>query len=507
LFWTRSQAGGAGVPGYRGFEYRSVRGARTAMVHEQGAGFAYGERHLQCTWYDPAYRPDNLQTVDGEALTIEDPGRWNLSAGPDFLDAVLSVAPQRRRLRGDVEVHARPGDWRLHGHARDARYSNVVAHVTYFPGRLPPALLPPGAVQVALKPFLAGNPLFSFECIDVTAYPYAARQATPAPCARIFKALSPESSTDILEQAGRERHEIKARRTADGIDEKGVDQQFYEDLMYALGYKQNRVPFRRLARLVPLDRLRQEAGPDPIRGYALLLGVAGLMPKRPAANWDNETRSFVRTLWDVWWKEQSRWTERALQPSSWCRSGIRPQNHPVRRLAAAASLFCRDASPAGRLSALDTADARQWYARAAEILCFSGAIPYWSRRLSLGGAPAKNDVALLGSRRIAAIVYNVFLPTVRAVGRKTDHLLPLMPAEEDNSLIRRTAHTLFGPDHNPAFYRTGLRQQGLLQIFYDFCLNDRDGCRKCRLAAALGKTMPGQLAVDERPPDAVGIDP
>ena len=67
-------------------------------------------------------------------------------------------------------------------------------------------------------------------------------------------------------------------------------------------------------------------------------------------------------------------------------------------------------------------------------------------------------------------------------------LLPHLPAEEDNALIRRTAHALFGHDHNPALYRDGLKQQGLLQIFHDFCLNDRTACRDCALAAAIGKT-------------------
>ena len=36
--------------------------------------------------------------------------------------------------------------------------------------------------------------------------------------------------------------------------------------------------------------------------------------------------------------------------------------------------------------------------------------------------------------------------------------------------IREAAHQLLGPDHNPAMYRSGLRQQGLLQIYFDFCV-------------------------------------
>jgi hypothetical protein len=77
------------------------------------------------------------------------------------------------------------------------------------------------------------------------------------------------------------------------------------------------------------------------------------------------------------------------------------------------------------------------------------------------------------------------IPFLAAEGLPVAHLLPALPAEEDNSLLRQTAHALFGRDHNPAFYRDGLKQQGLLQIFYDFCLNNRTACRECALVPAL----------------------
>ncbi|MFH0878500.1 MAG: hypothetical protein V2A34_02195, partial [Lentisphaerota bacterium] len=56
-----------------------------------------------------------------------------------------------------------------------------------------------------------------------------------------------------------------------------------------------------------------------------------------------------------------------------------------------------------------------------------------------------------------------------------------LPAETLNSVIRRTADSLFGPDHSTTLYRHGLRQQGLSQIFHDFCLNDRSRCATCGL--------------------------
>ena len=90
----------------------------------------------------------------------------------------------------------------------------------------------------------------------------------------------------------------------------------------------------------------------------------------------------------------------------------------------------------------------------------------------------------MGSARIAAMLANVVIPFLAAQGTDVRPLLGHLPPEEDNSLVRQTAHALFGRDHNPSLYAGGLRRQGLLQIFHDFCLT-RVGCRTCRLAEAL----------------------
>ena len=105
------------------------------------------ERHVQAIWYDRAMRPSNLVTRTGETLRVIHPGEWNLGAGPDFRNAVLEVGPDRRRLRGDVEIHLHPSDWTAHGHGGDPAYRNVVMHVTWSCGP-DPATHPKGAVSV-----------------------------------------------------------------------------------------------------------------------------------------------------------------------------------------------------------------------------------------------------------------------------------------------------------------------------------------------------------------------
>ena len=69
-------------------------------------------------------------------------------------------------------------------------------------------------------------------------------------------------------------------------------------------------------------------------------------------------------------------------------------------------------------------------------------------------------------------------------------LLADLPAEEPNELIRQTALRLFGQDHSPRLYRSGLRRQGLVQIHHDYCLGDRSLCAACPFPSALETPAP-----------------
>ena len=478
-----------GSASYRAFLARPGIGVREdADVYP--SGFPYTERHLKCVWHDSAFRPSGLKTHLGEDVEVEHPGQWNLEAGPDFLDAVLRIGPERRRVAGDVEIHIRPTDWRQHGHSEDPRYRRIVAHVTFFPGALPSNALPPGAVQIALKPILAANPRFSFEAIDLTAYPHCTPVAA-TPCSSLLHGWPPKRVQELRESAGQERLRLKAERLRLAVSVRGQDQVLYEEILCALGFKQNRLPFRRLATLVPIEVLREESGLDRDEAYALLAGVAGLLPAKVPERWDAETRTWVRQLWSFWWKRQSRWASLVMLQTEWRLSNLRPANHPLRRLMAAVWLFC-DAVP--MLRALDgsVVDSDEHWEILLRMLEVNPSPPtYWNQRLALGGKPQPCS-SLVGERRAAAILSNVILPFLAATDRldlDRANLLRRIPVEEDNSLIRETALHLLGPDHNPAVYRTGLRQQGLLQVFHDFCLNNRAGCKTCPLLQALQESQ------------------
>ena len=381
------------------------------------------ERHVQAIWYDAGLRPGVLRAAGGAEVRVVDPGTWNLEAGPDFRDAVLEVGRERTRLRGDVEVHLHPGDWTAHGHASDAAYARVVAHVTWYAGPRP-AGLPARCMSLCLGDGLRTRSDFSPDEIDLGAYPYARIPATPRPCEAVF-GRNPDLLAGVLHAAGVRRIEGKARRLKALFVRNGDRAQtFYEEMMAAFGYKHNVAPFRALAERIPW----RDLPPGPEAAETVL---------RCAAEMD----AAVRTRWRA--------------------ANVRPSNAPARRIGAAAALF------AGALP---------------ELLLRLGACDLSTRTGQRAARDLLRTSGRMGAGRAAAMLANVVTPFALAESRLAavpDWLCP----EDLAAPMRLTAFRLLGRDHNPALYAgNGLFLQGLLQIHREFCLAVHPDCAACALA-------------------------
>src|SRR5437879_3005993 len=71
---------------------------------------------------------------------------------------------------------------------------------------------------------------------------------------------------------------------------------------------------------------------DALPVQARLLGVSGLLPlelTRSQASSDG----YLRRVWDSWWRERDGFSDCLLPRALWRFHGLRPANHPQRRLA------------------------------------------------------------------------------------------------------------------------------------------------------------------------------
>lgn len=414
--------------------YAGLRAAPPRVCHERGAP---DELHLQALWQSGALRPRALTLPDGTPVEVLDAGRWNRSAGPDFRDALLAMGGLLRH--GDVELHVRPSDWDAHGHAGDPAYGALVLHVTWFDG--PPAkTLPPGVPTLALRRFAEREGAFDFSRLDLSGAPYP-EAISPRPC-RLRLAKERNGVERLLAAAGHFRLLSKAKTFASALASGNAFQAFYVGLFAAMGYGRNVAPFRRLAEEVPFARI----APLPsLARFAALAGVAGLL------------REDCRDLWDLWWRSG---LQPPLEPYVWDFRAMRPANHPFRRLAGAVGVL----HDIARLLDLPLTALPEALAKASCRLIGP---------LGLSGAP-------IGRNRANAVVANLFVPYRLALGSLDPARLGDLPGEDVSMPMRDAWHRLTGSLRG--LPKDGLRQQGLLQVYADFCHNPNLVCSICPLA-------------------------
>ena len=69
----------------------------------------------------------------GERIHILNWDRYNVDAGPDFLNACIKLG--KTIWAGHIEIHLKSSDWFAHKHDKDPNYDNVILYVVYIHNR------------------------------------------------------------------------------------------------------------------------------------------------------------------------------------------------------------------------------------------------------------------------------------------------------------------------------------------------------------------------------------
>jgi hypothetical protein len=462
------------------------------------------EKLVRCLWFERCWRPATLHTLTGQKIVVHSPGRWNVQAGPDFQHAVIEFADGERR-RGDVEIHCAASGWTAHRHHLDARYNRVILHVFLWHDRQAVEVRRAdgqAVPQVALSTCLP-RPLAAYQADTVLdEYPYK-RVPRPGRCYEVLRRLDPPVVRQFLDRAGDVRLQRHMQRWAIRAEEVGLVQVMYEAVMRSLGSTGHRQQFQRLAGLVAWQELQGclHGVPDTARGAvaeALLLGLAGMLQRARGAvsTMDRDTRHYLKKLQDYWAGFPADIRQRAWCDVSWSQPYVRPASTPERRLAGMAQLLTQyhatDLLQAGLTQCrafagrTDTAATRA-LGKALRGLFDSGSPSYWTWRTRLGSRKGKAR-RLIGSQRALTVVIDAVLPVLLLVAQDGDAALrasllayySTAPRLPDNFLLRYMARRLLG--HDPALLPllTGARQQqGVLQLFDDYCGNDEGECQGC----------------------------
>jgi hypothetical protein len=304
----------------------------------------------------------------------------------------------------------------------------------------------------------------------------------------------------ILDAAARVRFQAKAEQFRARARHAGWEQALWEGLFRALGYKHNVWPMQNLAELRP----RWLRGADlAFALQARLLGISGLLPAElPRAQAGGD--GYLRRVWDCWWRERDEFGDCILPRAVWKFHGLRPANHPQRRLALAAHWLAdkKLISKIENWSVAEISDGRAALPRGLadrqvnpaksvnslrEILEV-GRDEFWSWHWTFRSARLKQPQPLLGDARVTDLAVNVILPWLwtRAAEGKNGKLQRIIenryaawPQAEDNSILKLARQRLLGVGRSRAL-RSASAQQGLIQITRDFCEHSNAVCENCR---------------------------
>lgn len=249
------------------------------------------ERFLQLIWLHRRYSGELLKTDGGAPIRIIDPGEWNHLEGPDFRRGRWEV--DGREVTGDVEIHFYPEDWYRHGHERDPAFDSVALHVTLFPPE-------PGGrpVRTAAGAELPGLSLLSFLEADLESLAeeeglLQLESRDEADWERRLLEENLETQLEQLRKGARRRWLRKVTVAARRLDHLGWEGALHASTLEVLGYSRNRAPMLKVARHFPFHTIASG-------------GVS------------------LETLFQ------------SGQPE-WSTGGVRPANHPRRRL----EQYCR----------------------------------------------------------------------------------------------------------------------------------------------------------------------
>jgi hypothetical protein len=450
------------------------------------------ERLLQAIWRHQRLRRDRLRTADGRAVRILHPGFVSLEGGPDFRGAVIQIGDAAPRS-GDVEIDLRAAGWHAHGHDRNPAFQNVLLHVVWERLGVPSSDAPRRHLkaerQTKLPAILSLCDALDAPIAELGLWlendsPRVLPEKLRGQCCAVLRGLDEARQGRILDAAARVRFQAKAEQFRTRARHAGWEQSLWEGLFRALGYKHNVWAMQNLAE----GRPRWLRGPEPAFVLqARLLGLSGLLPAelpRATAGGDG----YLRRAWDCWWRERDEFSDCILPRAVWRFHGLRPANHPQRRLALAAHWLADghlirkiedwcvaevpDSQLAGSLRKILEVDRDE----------------FWSWHWTSRSPRLQKPQPLLGDARVTDLAVNVILPWLwtraaeggnEKIRRTIEHRHAAWPPAEDNSLLKLARQRLLGVGRSRAL-RGAAEQQGLIQILRDFCEHSNALCEHCR---------------------------
>jgi len=413
------------------------------------------EAFLHFIWKFQQFNHQNLQTDEGQPLTIFEQGFKNKNAGPDFKNAKIRIG--EITWNGNIEIHIRTSDWKRHGHQKDLAYDNVILHVVWKnddkiyrrDGTRIPALELDGLIDESI--LLRYNELLVPE--------------EEILCQRYIPQIQEITIYSMLDGALARRLEAKSQRIFRdfGLTDQDWEEIAWRSLARNFGFKTNAEPFGVLAKSISIKVLKKEAH-NHMTIEAMLFGMAGFLDDNPAddfhANLKNEFE----------FKSRKYRLKNHLHRHQWKFLRLRPANFPTVRIAQLASLVSRQPHLFSLFIDYETPKDLIGMLEAEQSA-------YWRAHYDFG-KKAKSTIGKLGKGSLENILINTVAPLLFAYGIHRDNddmkeksleLLGSLKAENNNIIKKWKAAGIN--------VTTAFDSQALIEQFNEYCLKKK--CLNC----------------------------
>jgi len=432
------------------------------------------EMEMQARWFAGEFGRKFVST-DGNRIEIIQFGHWNHSAGPDFTEVAIRI--DDRKVTGTIEVDLNARSWESHGHAINPEFENVVLHV----------FLASSQTSDRFFSRTLENREVTQVAVDWSDFDdWGPRPWNHLPEARLGRCATPllnmpaDKLDTLITAAAQHRLQKKTQRLAAIAEIHGADEALYQAIAEALGYRYNQLPMKVLAQRLPLKSLLRL---KPIEREARLFGTAAFIDlEHYTENQDSQTRRYLKELWDNWWKARGQFETSEERRLKWHLSGIRPMNHPQRRLGALTAII--NTWPTFRNIIHHTEMDPKIGAEKLKAYFSSLEHPYWNHHYTLRSKPSDQAMAIVGRDRMQDILGNVIFPWLMRDRPDYWNQYKQLPGSQVNEKLRRAVLRLFGIEnkthpHSGNWVKCFYGQQALLQIYTDFCLEDSSECKNC----------------------------
>jgi hypothetical protein len=418
------------------------------------------EEFLHYVWQHRHYDFRNLKTSWGQRLNVLFPGYHNYDAGPDFLQAVVTIDDVR--WVGNVEIHCRSSDWLRHKHQEDDKYKSVILHVVYehdMEIQLDENEIVP---TLELKERIPTEMFVRYESLMKVPDLLLCRTQSLNVAPLIIQS---QLSEVLIERIMRRQNGFQNTLMNCHSD---WNELIYRVMAVGFGCKKNVTAFELLAQSLPFRIVRSHLA-SKLQVYALVFGQSGLLDAEEYDEYSERLRyeyDYLRYKYQLTPIGAHQW--------NWLR--LRPQNFPSLRLAQFAQLLYETG---------DSLMERVLYSPYPQLRQWLSVVPddYWECHYQLGKTTVEHASGV-GAATVDLLIINTVVPLRFSYARFTgddamqEGALSLLEEVrfEDNVTTRAFADSGF-----PC--RSAYDSQAQLELMEHYCARKR--CLQCSIGEKL----------------------